>query len=76
LEVVAVEMEGVFAGVVIVDDDLDDFALLKDEGVGVCAVDGRVCGKVLGSAKSGVKGWDLLMDVGYVVEESATETRR
>ena len=35
LESVAVEMEGVFAGVEVVEDDLDDLVLFEDEGVGV-----------------------------------------
>lgn len=42
LEDVAVEMEGVAAGVVVVEDDFNDFVFLEDEGVGVDAVDGGI----------------------------------
>ena len=35
----AVQVEGVFARVVVVEDDFDDLVLGEDEGVGVGAVD-------------------------------------
>ncbi len=44
LEGVAVEVEGVFAFVGVVEDDVDDGAAGEDEGVGVGAVDGGVGG--------------------------------
>lgn len=40
----AVEVEGVFAVVVVVEDYFDNLVLLKDKGVGVDAVDGGVLG--------------------------------
>lgn len=36
------EVEGVFAGVVVVEDDFDDLVLAEDEGVGVGTVDDGV----------------------------------
>jgi hypothetical protein len=38
LEVMPMQMEWMLAGIVVVQDDLYDLALLKDEGVGVAAV--------------------------------------
>ena len=61
-------MEGVFAGVVVVEDDVDDVALLEDEGVGVRAVDVRVV-RCFASCEGRVEGRDFWGDVAYVVEE-------
>ena len=66
----AVEMEGVFACVVVVEDYLYDFVVLEDVGVGVDAVDGGVVGEVAGG-ESSVEGWYDRADVGYIVEECA-----
>jgi hypothetical protein len=44
LEGVAVEMEGVFAWVVVVDYDVYYLVFFEDEGVAVEAVDGGVVG--------------------------------
>lgn len=44
LEGVAMEMEGMFTGVVIVEDNLDDLILFEYEGIGVGAVDFWVSG--------------------------------
>lgn len=38
------QMERVTAGIVIVNDDIDDLVAFEDEGVGVGGVDGGVCG--------------------------------
>lgn len=71
LEVVRVQVEGVLAGVVVVHDDLDDLAVLEDEGVRVDAVDARVGDYLGGRGEDGVECWDFLVDVGDVVEECA-----
>jgi len=70
LEGVAVEVEWVFSGVVVVEDELDGLVLLEDEGVGVGAVDGDVVGSGAGG-EGGVEGWDFGDDVGNVIEECA-----
>lgn len=70
LEVVAVEMEGVFTRVFIVDDYFDGLAFLEDEGVGVGAVDERGHSGC-GGREGGIEGGDFGVDVGYVIEESA-----
>ena len=70
LEDVAVEMEGMTAGVEVVEDDFDDLVFLEDEGVGVGAVDGGVGGGDAGG-EGAVEGGDFGPDVGDVVEESA-----
>lgn len=72
LEGVAVEVEGVFAGVGVVEDDVDDLVFGEDEGVGVYAVDGGVVGGGAGG-EGGVEGWDFGLHVGYIVEEGAGE---
>ena len=68
LESVAVEMEGVFAGVVVVDDDIDNVVLFQDEGVCVGAVDVGVCCRRSG-CESCVQGRYLGRYVGDVVKE-------
>ncbi len=70
LEGVAVEVEGVFALVGVVEDDVDDVVVGEDEGVGVGAVDGGVGGCGAGG-EGGEEGGDFGADVGYVVEEGA-----
>lgn len=42
LEAVAVEVEGMSAGVVVVENDFHNFVSLQDEGIRVDAVDGGV----------------------------------
>lgn len=66
LEMMAVEMEGMTGGIKVVDYDLDDFAVLDDEGVDL-AVDGRV-GVAVACSGGRVQGRDLLGNVGQIVE--------
>ena len=73
LEVVAVEMHGVAAGVVVVDDDFDDLVGFGDEGVGVGAVDKGVGGGLAGR-EGGEEGGHFLLEVGYLVEGCAGGT--
>ncbi len=44
LEDVAVQVEGMTAGVVVVEDDVDDLVAFEDKGVGVGGVDGGIGG--------------------------------
>lgn len=72
LELVAVEMPGVTHGSVsVVDDDFDDVAVLNGKGVGVDTVDGGVHLVLLRYAQGRVEGWDLLRQVGDVVDDGA-----
>lgn len=68
-------MEGMLAWIVVVENDLDDLALLEDEGVRVAAVDCGVRGGVV-SRESRVKTWDLGLNVGDVVEEGTAKSVR
>ena len=70
LEVVAVQVHGVPAGVEVVDDDFDDFVGFEDEGVAVGPVHNGVGGGLLG-CESGEEGGHFLFEVGYVVEDCA-----
>jgi hypothetical protein len=70
LEVVPVQVEGVLAHIVVVEDDLDYLPALEDLGVGVDAVDGRV-GCRLAEGEGGEERGDLGGDVGDVVERAA-----
>lgn len=72
LEGVAVEMEGVFSGIVVVEDDFDDLVVAEDELVGVRAVYGGV-GGVGAGGEDGVEGGYFRGDVCLAVEESAVE---
>ena len=68
LEVVAVEVEGMFARVVAVDNDFDDLAFLEDEGVGRTAVDVRIVDK--GARGEGcVQRWNFGGSIALIVEE-------
>ena len=58
------------AGVVVVEDDVDDLVALEDEGVGVGGVDGGVGGICTGR-EGGVEGGDFGGDVGDGVEGGA-----
>ena len=62
------QVEGMLAWIIVVEDDLDDLALLEDEGVRIAAVDCGIRGGVA-SRESRVKSWDLGLDVSDVVEE-------
>jgi hypothetical protein len=42
LEVVSMQMEWMLAGIVVIQDDLYDLALLKDKSMGVAAVYRRI----------------------------------
>lgn len=70
LKRVAVEMEGMFSRVVIVEDDLDDLVVAEDELIGMGAVDEGV-GCVGAGGEDGVEGGDFGSDIGFVVEEGA-----
>ena len=58
------------AGVVVVEDDVDDLVVLEDEGVGVGGVDGGV-GGIGAGGEGGVEGGDFGEDIGDGVEGGA-----
>ena len=62
-------MERVTGGVDVVDYDLDDVAVLDDKGIDL-AVDGGI-GVVAACCGCRVQSWNLLSDVGLVVEACA-----
>lgn len=71
LKVMSVQMEWVFACIVIVKYDFNNLALLENESVGIAAIDYRIHSSVTGG-KSRIQGRDLRRDVGYVVEEGTS----
>ena len=72
LELVAVEVEGVEVGVVIVDDYLDNVAVIEDEWVdGTVDLGIRVI--FASYRQSGVEGWDLWGNICNVVEAEARD---
>lgn len=75
LEGMAVKMERMLARVVVVEDDLDDFVLPKDKGVGVASVNNWI-GGVGASRKNSVEGWHLWSNVGDIVEECTTRCQK
>lgn len=70
LELVAVQVERVLARVEIVQHDVDDLVLLKNEGVGVGSIHCRVI-RVFPCGEGGVERRHFRGDVGDVVEEGA-----
>ena len=70
LKGVAVKMEGMAAGVLVVDDNFNHVVVFQDVRVGVNAVDGGVVG-VMAGGEGGEDGWDLGGEIGDFVEEGA-----
>jgi hypothetical protein len=68
LECVTVKMDGMTARVEVVDDDLDNFALLQDKGAGELSVDGGVV-REIACGESCVESGHFGLSVGDVVEE-------
>jgi hypothetical protein len=68
LEDVAVEVKGMAAGIVVVDDYFDNLVLLENEWVRVFAVDGGIVG-VCATCEGCVKGGNFGSDVADIVEE-------
>lgn len=69
LEVMAVEMERVGGSILVVDHDLDDIAVVDNEGVDLAVDDGIAVVVARGGGR--VQGRHLLVDVCQVVEASA-----
>lgn len=62
------KVEGMFASVVVVQDNLDDLILAEDESIGVGTVNqGRYCSRIGG--QGGVEGRDNRTDVSAIVEK-------
>jgi len=62
-------MERVFAGVLVVEDNLDDTVVLQDERVGVCSIDTRI-GSEFSCGKGRIERGNLGCDIGDATEES------
>ena len=62
------KVEGMFASVVVVQDNLDDLILAEDEGIGVGTVDERVYRSRIGG-NGGVEGRDNWADVSAVIKK-------
>lgn len=75
LESVTVKVEGVFPGVIAIEDEFDDIVFLENKRVGATAVDGDVVGG-LTSRHEGIQGGDLWTDIGGIVEERTEGVRR
>lgn len=73
LESVAVQMEGMLTGVVVVQHDFNDLVFFQDEGVGVGTVGQWVCSVFTGTQGS-QQSWYLWSGVGDVVEEGVVDT--
>lgn len=68
LEVVSMKMERMLPGVIIIQDDLYDLTVLKDESVCIATIDYGIRSSIPGG-KDGVQSRDLWCDIGDVVEE-------
>ena len=64
------QVEGVAASVVVVEDDVDDLVAFEDEGVAVGRVDGGI-GGILAWGEGGVAGGDFGCNVRDGVEGGA-----
>lgn len=70
LKMVPVQMEGVFAGVEVVDNDLDNLTTLEDKWVCVLAIDSGISRQVPGGQR-GVQCRYFGSSIRDIVEESA-----
>lgn len=68
LESMSVQVERMFAGVIVVEDYLDNLVLFENVGVDVGPVNGSIGGRGT-SGKSSVKSRDFGRYVGNIVEE-------
>lgn len=64
----SVQVERMFAGVIVVEDYLDNLVLFENVSVNIGSVDGSIGGRGT-SCKSSVESWDFGLYVGNVVEE-------
>lgn len=71
LEGVPVEVERVFPGIEIVEDDVDCLVLFKEVGVCVWAVDGCLEDEGVWGVEDGEESWDFGTDVCDAVDEGA-----
>jgi hypothetical protein len=74
LELVAVKVPRVAVRGFIINDDFNNIAVLNGKRVGVDAVDSRVHLVLLRDAQGGVEGWNLLRQVGNIVDDGAGNT--
>jgi hypothetical protein len=62
------------AAVVVVEDELDNTSVRKDEGVGEFSVDGWVCYVFCGCREGSEDCWHDWSHVGYIIEECIVGT--
>ena len=67
-------MEGMFARIKVVHNELDNLTFLQDERMGVWTVDHRFK-SMFTCCESGVECWNVRTDPGDVVEESTAMIR-
>lgn len=72
LKVMSMQVERMFAGVVVVEDDLYDFVLLQHERIGVVAVHCYIA-CVLACGHDAVQRWNHGRGVSDIVEKSAID---
>lgn len=68
LEVVPVEMEGVRAGIAVIENNLDDVVMLQDDGMREVAVDLRI-GRHVAGRQHGEQGRYLGRGIGDIIQE-------
>lgn len=66
----AMQVERVFASIVVVENDLDDLAMAEHERISVPTVYRRVCSRVAG-CQGRIERWNFGLDVGDAIEEGA-----
>lgn len=68
LESMSVQVERMFAGIIVVEDYLDNLVLFENVSVNIGSIDGGIGGRGT-SSKSSIKSRDLRLYVGNIVEE-------
>lgn len=68
LESMSVQVEGMFAGIIVVEDNLDNLVLFENISVNIGPIDGGIGGRGT-SSKSSEKSWDFGLYVGNTVEK-------
>lgn len=70
LESMSVQVEGMFAGIIVVEDNLDNLVLFENISVNIGPIDGGIGGRGT-SSKSSEKSWDFGLYVGNTIEKCA-----
>jgi hypothetical protein len=72
LEVVTMKMERMFSGIMVVNDNFDNFVMRKNKGVSIDAIHRWICSE-RACGEGGIEGRDKWPNIGCRIEESVVD---